>query len=214
MEDEWIVQNNSGTVLILPKNKLKFTNGGKMDLVKQLGLSVKEIELDREIKRELTYNNLVTIKKTDSSKENEAELSKKMDAMINLLQQGGAQAPPAPVSEPQNPREQIVEMMLKEGSLEGILDKYFKDKTFETGTSDKTFETGENLEEILDKYFKNRTFATGEGKVVKDDEEEKMREDAIKQLIDRDKKPQGSLDDFGDKRVSGEDEDFSDLIDF
>lgn len=183
MEDKWVVQNNSGKILILPINKLRFTINGRMDLVERLGLNVREIEINKEVKREIAYNNLVTIEKHDSISEHEKELAGKMDKMMSLLESGIS---------PQAPSVQKVEIVKQ---IESQAD-------------------AESLSAVLDKYFKDRGMDTGEAK-KKIEEEEKMREDAIKQLIDHDKKPDSTLKGFGDKKeVKEEPEDFSDLIDF
>jgi len=175
MSDIWIVQNVSGTVLILPKNKIRFTIGGRVDLVERIGLPVREIELDTEINREFSYNNLTTVEKHDSSKDHEKELSGKLDQMMSFLK---SQTPTVPGSSKNS-----VEFDPKEISL------------------------------ILDKYFKERKMKISGGE-TDSEEENKMREEAVRIMIESSKPLDGNLDGFGVERKYEDTDDFSDLVDF
>jgi hypothetical protein len=171
--DKWVVKNTSGTVLLLPKNKVNFTIGGRIDLVERLGKSVREIELDSEISRALAYNNISTVEKYDSSKDHERELSGKLDQLMSFLKS--------------------------------------KEPATEVSKSGIEIDSKE-IATILDKYFKDRKTKGSDGET--DGEEDKMREDAIRKMIESSKHPDGTLDGFGVERKSEDTDDFSDFVDF
>ena len=63
MKEKWDVRNNTKTILFLPQNKIKLNPENSIDLVEFTGKRVIDLENDKEIKRELSYNNLITIQK-------------------------------------------------------------------------------------------------------------------------------------------------------
>lgn len=89
MEDRFIVRNNSGNILMLPRNRITLAIGARIDLAGRLNKSIQEIKRDPEIILELTHNNLIKEEEFDSSIE--AGVDKKLDKLIELMQSRGIQ---------------------------------------------------------------------------------------------------------------------------
>jgi len=92
MQEEWIVENNSSFILNISKHSLILDRGRNrsVDLVKFTGMTIEELERDKDIMREINNNNLITVKKTskndlfENSKDIE-EMRNKIDRLIDII---------------------------------------------------------------------------------------------------------------------------------
>ena len=91
MEDRFVVKNNSGNILMLPKNRITLAIGASIDLARRLNKTFNEIKRDAEITRELTNKNLILEDEFDSSIE--SGMDKKLDTLIGLMQLSGSASP-------------------------------------------------------------------------------------------------------------------------
>jgi len=93
-DDRFVVKNNTKTILVLSKNKIKMGPGEVIDLISRTGKSLQELDRDPEIKLNLAYRNLVLIDKFDSRPilvqgAVDTDLSKKIDALMEMVSNKG-----------------------------------------------------------------------------------------------------------------------------
>ena len=122
MEERFVVLNSSGTILSLVKNKIRMSPQQQIDLVKFLGKTVAQIEMDQEISTNLAFNNLKLMEVVDSRKRDD-EVSKKIDALMGMLQEAGPQKEREIIRE----TKEIVQVAGGDvASMEALLDEFLK----------------------------------------------------------------------------------------
>lgn len=175
--EKWIVKNNSGTMLNLPKCGIFFKKADEvLDLVNHTGRTVSDLENDPELRKNFSYNNILTIEKVKftpeaiSDSESLQTLSKKLD----------------------------------------ILTEYISKKTENNDQIDMS-----KIEDIVKKGLFGLSSNIVLNNDTRNNEEEEMRQDALKKLIDNSSASEKNLENFGSKKREIEDhDDFSDMIDF
>lgn len=92
MEEKWIVMNNTGKILNLPKNGILLKSKNEVvDLISLTGKSVIDLERDQEIRIALSHNDLITLEKVnpyekkEDKEEKNSEISKKLDDLISVV---------------------------------------------------------------------------------------------------------------------------------
>jgi len=187
-KDKWVVKNNSGTAfnLGLGSCRITFTPEGRVDLVERSNKDIDYLERVEDLQTALFHNNLITLEKFDHRNPDVSEVSEKLNSLIQII---SSKVPEK--KEDQSPsltKEDIGEIL------------------------------GAHLSDLKDMISKQKPIVInqGSGQVGQEnEEEERMREDAMKTLIEKDtSSSKSNLDDFGSKReIQIEDmEDFTDLI--
>ena len=188
----YIVKNNSGTVFNLKQNKIMFKPNQMVDMVNRTGKTIVEIENDVEIMREIGYKNLLVIERFDPNDRND-ELVRKMDNLLERLQCEKKEPIPEPVKE-------LVKEIIQEPVKEEI-------KISNINLED----IKKVVDECLKSVLKSGNFVQSGNKTINNDDE-KLRELAIEQLLKRAAPVEKNLNLGVDREV--EHEDHSDDIDF
>lgn len=177
--ESWVVRNKSGKTLFLTKNNILFKrDGDAIDLVARTGKRIDDLEFDKEIKINFSYNNLVTVSKVREEKV--MEIPNEIDEKLNKLLDAVASI-------------RAVENVEK---------------------NDNSSDINKILSYIKDMKING---VSNEIDVDQEKNEEKLREDFLKQLMEnkKAKEEDTKMDNFGkNKRQIDSDEDFTDLIDF
>ena len=188
----YILKNNSGTVLNLAKNKIMLKPNQMVDMVNRTEKTIVEIENDVEIMREIGYKNLLVIERFDPNDRSE-ELVRKMDNLLERLQCEKKEPIPEPVKE-------LVKEIIQEPVKEEI-------KISNINLED----IKKVVDECLKSVLKSGNFVQSGNKTINNDDE-KLRELAIEQLLKRAAPVEKNLNLGVDREV--EHEDHSDDIDF
>jgi len=87
MQEKWIVKNNRNNMLNIAKFKIKLAAHQVIDLVSATNKTVRELELDLDIKREFSHNNIVEIEKIvpDTNSLSLDSLTKQFDELKSIL---------------------------------------------------------------------------------------------------------------------------------
>jgi hypothetical protein len=188
MVEKWVVLNNSGKILNLPKSKIVLKKKNQsIDLVAATGKPIFQLELDPEIKLHFAYNNLKTVEKVSREQSHDVKgLSDKMDALLDVITG--------------------------------------KDDSNVTDKIDSLVEAlkGNQNANIDVEQLASLLAATGvvskkdkESMTPDEQEENKMRDEAMEKLMSSTKDPEKSMSTFGRTKVISENnDDMSDLIDF
>jgi len=210
MEERWIVRSNIAGILHLPTNKLTFKKHGESkDLVRLLKKSVEQLERDDEIKLHLSYKNLVTIEKKSKEEIRSKEITKKLDDVIDIVK---SQKEPKDtgVSTKVDKIISMIESQEGEESDPIIIREQVPSPTLDLSDLLKTSGLLDELKHHINQAIKDKTKSISE----EDNEEEYMRDDAMKKLLSESKDPEKSFDKLGkDKEIEVPDG-FEELIDF
>ena len=183
MEDKFVVKNKSGTVLNIPNHKLRLSINAEVDLVSRLEKTTVEIKRDKDILRELTFNNLEILEEYDSSKK-DYNIEQKIDSLINILSE-----------KKENNIDSIKEDIINALENKIKIDESLIEKTIQNKISNIKLDNNS-----VDDNKKNI-------------DEEKMREQALLELLNKEKSYE--VKDFGkERKIDGDQEDFSDMVDF
>lgn len=210
MEERWIVRSNIAGILHLPANRLTFKkNGDSKDLVRLLKKSVEQLEKDDEIKLHLSYRNLVTVEKKSKEEIRDQEITNKLDDVINIVKSKDSPKDTG-VSKKVD---KIIEMIESQEGEE--VDPVIVREQIPSPMLDLSdlLKTSGLLDEL--KHHINQAIKSKEQDVLKEvNEEEEMRDDAMKKLLAKSKDPEKSFDKLGvNKEIESSDE-FEHLIDF
>lgn len=186
MKDKYIIQNKSGTVLNIAQYKLRLSIGEVVDLVSRLEKTTAELKRDKYILREISFNNLEVIEEYDTS-EKSKDIEGKIDNLINILSNQ------------------------KENNINSI-----KDEILSTLKENKDKEESlikDSIKDQLSQININNKQQQNNDNQDNENIEEKMREEALLELLNKQKSYK--VKDFGkERKIDGEQEDHSDLIDF
>ena len=177
MKEKFIVKNNSGNVLMLPKNRITFTVSGRMDLVDRLDKPIDEIKNDSEIKEYISSGKLLIVE-MDGGKSSEIE--NKLDFLIGL------------VEKKDNKKEEEINVFNME-----VIDKIIKEEINRLSKNilsvkvekNNNYENDENINEELKEKFLKEIVSKNKVKdsniIIKNQEEIKIDpEDDHSNLID------------------------------
>jgi hypothetical protein len=182
-EEQWIVKNNTKGPLILPKNKLTFP---KVNMEKELcfttGKTVDELERDAELRDNLKFNNLITVKKVKKEPVGTTDTSGLADQLEDLKK--------IIIQQAQNQPQTIIQQ-----------------------AEPQNIDTDALVDAIKSKI--NINIGTGSDNDVVSLEDEKMREEALKNLVfKKDDKMKTNFKNIKEaKEVDGDSESFEDLMD-
>jgi len=173
MEDRFVVKNNSGSVLMLPMNRITLAMGASIELCSRLDKTVKELKNDREISLEIKQGNLVA----QDEYEADTGLDGKIDKLLGLMEAGGTQRPMIDA--------QMIEEILARQLSNLDIGKMVLEKT-EEKKRDKEVDEGKMREEALKKIVGDKKLEDsnlegfgGKFKEVESDEDDDNNIDLI-----------------------------------